>query len=793
PPASDPSAEERKRAWQNLAAAAAERLRDRAALEEARPDADFAFSHDASRVARALDTTIPAAEGKVAAESLRRFEEALRAVEADKKMAETAKRLQDLAAREAFRADQPAAAAELPRAWQEAEAQAAAAQRALEKAQLPPEKRQRWANLLQDQDAQRSREEMARRQASGQAASDISEPLAALQQKAEAARQAVRPEVEAARQRIAEAAPRLHEDMAKLAKGFRQLAHQAEAAAGAKAEKGAAAEALADHKEVAKETQRLQADLRRDANRQDMTTAEGRSRSRDAEDALARLQRPPPTVEDFLRDAMAARDDKARERALRAAAEAAKAAAADLELLARHYRSLESGKAEAESTRQALRKGESEELKKALDQRYAAAERLTEAMRLPAAEAAKRLAAEAKGNAAMRREMADIARQAAAAAKAKLNAAAQAEAEIGKALANLPDAAPPNAAALQQAYKAWTDAEAEAKVKGAEASRAQAAAERQQRLARAMQETGHPEAPQAQAAAHQAAQEAAQKAQAAQAAAQQAQNAFQQLTQAAQADPSQAALTRLAQQQSEAAEKAVAAVADLQRAARHAARLGEAEAGTKAENLARQVERLGQAEIGKARQTVQPGQSPAPARPAVEAARQGLAKAAQEAEAAESRMLARLRAEELQAAGDEATARLGKWLARALDAAERQAAEGQQAAPGENRQVQAALARAAQEQRAAMAAARSPAPAASPSASDANLMASASGGSSPPSAPEAAPGAAGENLSSGSGDWGRLRRRDASDLAAGRKEEVSEEYRAMVEAYFKAVAAESRR
>ena len=43
------------------------------------------------------------------------------------------------------------------------------------------------------------------------------------------------------------------------------------------------------------------------------------------------------------------------------------------------------------------------------------------------------------------------------------------------------------------------------------------------------------------------------------------------------------------------------------------------------------------------------------------------------------------------------------------------------------------------------------------------------------------------------GEWGKLRKRDSSDLMEGRSEAVAEDYRGMVHAYFKTVAKKTKK
>jgi len=148
-----------------------------------------------------------------------------------------------------------------------------------------------------------------------------------------------------------------------------------------------------------------------------------------------------------------------------------------------------------------------------------------------------------------------------------------------------------------------------------------------------------------------------------------------------------------------------------------------------------------------------------------------------------------------------------QWMARALDqldaASQMAQAPGQSAQHGQPGQTpgpslatqaaeqsaQQAMAQATQSQQAAMARARSQSQQPGQDSRMARITSAEAGGANPDSeAPYIGAGMLPEDVILLSGDWGKLRRRRARDLMEAQKEAVAEDYKRMVNTYFKVIS-----
>jgi len=176
--------------------------------------------------------------------------------------------------------------------------------------------------------------------------------------------------------------------------------------------------------------------IRADANEQNILKKDQRDRMRDADDALATLEEPPPAAAQALLDAT--EDEQAVRQKLdldRAVVQEQKTVDA-LNLIARHYEALEQGR-KPEETRLALRKTEEETgAKEDLDEQYANAEMLADMAEKTAEDQLKELEKKLAANPDMQQELDQISRDALALAKDKIDTAAKAETETGRKVAD---------------------------------------------------------------------------------------------------------------------------------------------------------------------------------------------------------------------------------------------------------------------------------------------------------------------------------------------------------------------
>ena len=554
-------------------------------LEEIRPASDASFVADVRAATVALEgfqALAPTDGPEKTGEKLTQLDLAFRLLEGGHDLQEMLDGLIHLAANERWQIISPRARTANPRDWNWLEARLKLAPDELGRLQLTAEpvreaisgaqkilsetpKNPSWAQIAREMQERRhaQRDPITVRPDVEAVAAEVKRALALL-----------RPHMDAARQQVAELAPKLSELAAALAKETKALkeeTHRQEEAAKEKAPeetKEEAAKTLAKQESLNEKLEPLKDLLRADANQQNILEPAERDRARDADDALAMLKEPPPKAEAALEDAAKAETASAREQALAQAAEQQQKLESALNQIAQHFEHLEKGESPVE-TRSALRAAEQElGIKEQLDAQFAKAEQLAQMAQKTPEELLAQLERALPKNPLMQQELSSISQAALAEAERKLDQASKQENQVAENLQRSvqqeQQGPPPQAAAkAQEAAKQAAQAAEAAKVAANNA--VQAAKKVGNEKATTEARLARQEATEAAQAAQQAAQSAEQMAKATQP--QQAAQAAQQTAQRA----SQAA---------QAAQKAAVDANDAQAAAEQAAqKAGEKQAG----------------------------------------------------------------------------------------------------------------------------------------------------------------------------------------------------------------------
>jgi hypothetical protein len=648
-----------------------------AGVEEARRESDPFFVADSSLAARVLQAVLDAHQAAPDAErsraTLSAVEKAYRTLETGHALADLASGLRELAEAERWGGPAPAAVTRHPKDWLWMEGRVRTLEEDFKAAGLPVEAARELAKAWKGPAGEALRREMAERAAPGRRPGPAAPSLERLGGDAGRALAQIQPAMEAARRELLKLVPSLPERLQELARAAERLKEKTEALAD-KAPQAEPAQVRPEARQLLENQQGLDrqiedvmAELRRDANTQDLFTEQGRERARDADDAVAMLRQSPPKAEDLLSQAAAAPQAKAQEQALDRAAEQQGKLAEALKTLAEHYKNVEAKK--PEETRPELRKAEEAlGIKEQLDKQYAQMAKLAELARENQPEALRDALENALSeNPAMKRELAQLTQNALDRAEQALQDAARQERQAAQALQNAAQQARAPASAAEQAKKIAEEARRMARQDVPQLAKEaqQAKANAQQPLTQAAQnlEKGAAAVPQdlskpapAAQGLEKAAQELQQAAQDLQAAEKAAQQAGQQAQQNAQAES----------QKSQAAEQAAQKAQAKAEAAQQAAR--------KESQEAQAAEQASQA----ARQQAQAAQEAARKNPADAAAQQAAQAAQQKAQTAQQ--TAQAESQQAQAAQ------------KAAEQARGEAGQAQQAAQKEARQAQAAQA-----------------------------------------------------------------------------------------------------
>jgi hypothetical protein len=829
---------------------AARHLEDRAALEELRPMPDASFVADTANAAealRAMRDSAGAAESRTnALAAVRALELAYRKIEGGHEATEAAPALRNMAGREQWDATNPDDFNEIGRDWGWVGRQVEELPRALEQAGLPNEAVRSAREIEGGQDRRQVNDEMRRRQSEGRQDRNVAEPLNALADKVRELSAQIQPELKAARAAIEDLTPSLGERLAGLAEEAAELRDDTAALAqndAAAAQPGELRNRAAEQQGFEQQVEDVREALRREANLEDLASAEGRESARDADDAAAMLRQTPPTAGELLQKAAASPASESRGEALQAAADRQAKLAEALEQVAAHYENADDR--QVAETRRALRAAERElGLKPTLDEAYGEAQALGELAGKTPAEQLAELERALQGSAPMREELGEIAADTLASAAGQLESSASREKNIASDLDRLARAGTPQerAARIADAARklarenipaiAQQAGEAGAESRGRldeAARRLESAAQKSPSdfsqpsstavpalreevgmLRDAGRELDQGANQLGQAASRQSNEAAAplrEARQKAEGARQQANELAQQAEQLAH-DVSQSStpMQSAAGQQPPIEITVRSAGSDVSRAGRHQARLGAAEQGGRLQQIGNQLETQTAGQIDQAEGSMTRAESPAAAQPAAQGAHEAIRQPLEQLQSALAQSPQPSDAGGQASAMSDPSAGLAedsdRWMARALDQldasmhpagtaqAAAPASKGEASSSAEQAGASQAVEAAAESQAGSMMAARASglAPGEKPLS-----YATANGGG----AAFAAPGIVYRQLPGSApmiaNDWGRLPTRLTSDLLEGRRQGVSGEYRDMVDVYFRAIAEKSQR
>ncbi len=434
-PADSPQKQEHVAKADDAIKATAAELRDRAAMEELRNESDAPFQRDLSQAAAALDAIrekSPQTAKQENSNPVMDVAKAMRTLEAGHEVGEIANDLNRTAAAERWDKPEARELAEQAREFRQlANQEREDAQNDLNRAQAPEPAKQDFQNAFNSGEAQQTRQEMDNRANQGQKNAQIAKPLAKMAADTVKARKELQPAMQEARDQIAQYAPALAERMKAMANNEQRMQQKTEELA--KQTEPAhedTANQLARQQDFNEKLDALKNDLRYDANAQDLAKQDGRERARDADDALAMLQKPPEDAEHHLVNATTATQPQPRAEELNQAQQNQQQVANALNQLAQHYEAMDAGK--PEDGREAIRAAESPEMKTALDQQYAKAAELAAMENQSPQDAQAALQAELAKNPDMRAALANIARQNLDNAAQNLQRAVAAEKDINQ-------------------------------------------------------------------------------------------------------------------------------------------------------------------------------------------------------------------------------------------------------------------------------------------------------------------------------------------------------------------------
>jgi len=416
--------------------AARVQLEARASVEEVRKDSDPFFVADSSLGGRAmqavLDLHTATPEAAKTAETLQIVEKAFRTLETGHALAEISTTLRELAEGERWNASTGNRTTRHPKDWQWLDVRMATLPEEFKSAGLPAEAASNLTKNWRGPVGDAVRREMAERHAPQRPPQQAAPNLEKLSADVGKSLSLIQPAMEEARQALQKLVPSLAERLEKLAKASETIQQKTSTLADkapqseASQTKPEASKLLENQQAIDKQVEDVMAELRRDANTQDLFTEKGREKARDADDAVAMLQQAPPKAEEMLNQAAATPQPKAQEHALDQAAEQQGKLKDALHTLAEHYKNAEKGK--PEETRPELRKQEEAlGIKEKLDQQYAQMERLAElAQQSPEALKAA-LENQLKESEAMQRELQRLTQNALDKAETALQQAAEQE------------------------------------------------------------------------------------------------------------------------------------------------------------------------------------------------------------------------------------------------------------------------------------------------------------------------------------------------------------------------------
>ena len=416
--------------------AARVQLEARAAVEEVRKDSDPFFVADSSLGGRAMQTVLDDHTATPKAvrtlETLTIVEKAVRTLETGHQLAELSTSLRELSEGERWNASTGNRTTRHPKDWQWMDVRMGTLPEELKAAGLSADAATALQRNWRGPAGDAVRREMNERHVPNRNPQPVVQNLERLSGDIGKALSEFQPLMDEARKALQKLVPSLAERLEKLSEAAKEIqkttAAQADKAPQTEPAqtKTEAAKLLENQQGIDKQIDEVVAELRRDANTQDLFTEKGRDRARDADDAVAMLQQSPPKAEDLLNQAAATPQPKAQEHALDQAAEQQGKLKDALHTLAEHYKNLANAK--PEETRPELRKAEEAlGIKQQLDQQYAQMERLAELAQQSPESLKAALENQLKENEAMQRELNRLTQNALDKAEQALNQAAQQE------------------------------------------------------------------------------------------------------------------------------------------------------------------------------------------------------------------------------------------------------------------------------------------------------------------------------------------------------------------------------
>jgi hypothetical protein len=416
--------------------AARVQLEARAGVDEVRKDSDPFWVADSSLAGRAmqavLDLHMATPEAAKTLEILSIVEKATRTLETGHTLAELSTSLRELAEGERWNASTAHRTTRHPMDWQWIDARMATLPDEFKSAGLSADATSALMKTWRGPDGDAVRREMAERHVPHRFPKQVAPNMEKLSADVGKSLTSIQPAMEEARKELQKLVPSLAERLEKLSEASKviqektgNLGDKAPQADPAQT-KPEAAKLLDNQQAIDKQVEDVMAELRRDANTQNLFTEKGRERARDADDAVAMLQQAPPKAEELLNQAAATPQPKAQEHALSQAAEQQGKLKDALHTLAEHYKNLSQGK--PEETRPELRKAEEAlGIKEKLDQQYAQMERLAELAQLSPEALKAALENQLKESDAMQRELQRLTQNALDKAEDQLRQAAEQE------------------------------------------------------------------------------------------------------------------------------------------------------------------------------------------------------------------------------------------------------------------------------------------------------------------------------------------------------------------------------
>ena len=822
-------AEKQKKAEKSLEKASAQ-LEERAELEEKKKDADSEFVEDVAKTAKALEdmkkeSAMSAEKAKGKAEKLAK---ALEDLEKGHELKEAKKNIEEMIANEENKDDPRKKIEENPDLFKKAEEDLKKLKDELAKADDEESKKmaEDLNKALHEHETNQARDELRHREHADKANKDISEQLEKMKDKVAKAEEKHEEKMQQAREAINEESPTIGDQLEKLAQEARDNQEETKEALAnldeAKTE---------DVQEQAKEMQKKQEALndkleemrkalRREANAQDTSTQEGIEKARDADDALAMIQQPPPKAEEMLNKAANSEDKEEQKEALEETNKQQERIAEALEKLSEHFN--KEDKEEIADSRDDLREnGEEAAQENGLQEEYEKAEAVADADKKSIDEQIADLEKALAKDETMQKELAQIAQETAQEATEKLQEAAKNEQQIDQQLdkqknenaqkQEMKKQAPQQQENQELTEQAAQDLERSAKHQqrlenNQQTDETQQAAQEAQQAAEKMEQAQQElqngedfqQAQQAVDESKEATQEAANKAEALANAQEQAAQQAQQSQQAQQAQkqdsPSQEASKQMAQaldqldKAKQAQQQAAVAAQEAQQAAQEAQQAAQqAQQSQQAQQAAQEAQQAAQQAQQAAQQAQQSQQGQQASEQNQEGQSQSVEQLQQQAQQAQqAAQQAMQQAQQAQQAAQQSQDQAQQAAAQAQMAqaqAQQASAEAQQAAAQAQeamQQAQQAMQQAQQSQSQAMAQARQPSttPGTEPSGQD------------PDSAGKMAK-VDPEKLKQEE-EWAKLPKRLARDLRNAKQENVPEQYRKMVNTYFKIIAEQSK-